>query len=406
MAYVQDMASYNQNTTGNVVVWNDQLADTFLTRNTFFSLVDKAGMGRHPSANQKFNWGEYTDEVTSLTTKAGDDTDHIEDSGSDWKELIIDDVLYCPETGTYLRVEETPSDDDIKVGLIDVSSGEATDVDASIAASDYAEGLIYYKIGSMKEDGSFVTDGELDSISFAKDVDNAYNYCQTFEDFVKISKGAAANEWEFSGMSRHEHMRAVKTAKHIDKIEKTMWFGAQVVDGDSNHGRYGTRGFFNFQGVESETGTMAGFDYKDFISFTQSKVMKNNEKEEMDAFVNPYMLTQIADWVEDTAHLNFDAKGLTDQFGIKVFNLLTPHCLIKVHRNRALKEVYPSKAVMAIVDLQKTGLRYHAGNGFNYNTTIETHVEPKRANFYLDKIYSELGFELHNDENHSSLILS
>lgn len=406
MAVNQDMTSYNQNTTGDIIVWNPKLADTYLKRNTFFSLVGNLGMGRHPTANQKFNWGEYTDSVTSFTTDSGGGTGTLEDAGTGWKSLIKDDVLYCPEVDTYAHVDTTPSTSSISANLIDVTSGAATDIAANLTSADYAAGLVYYKIGSMKEDGSFVTDSNLDSIAFAKDIDNSYNYCQTFEDWVKISKGAAANEWHFSGMTRYEHQRAVKMQKHINDIERTMWKGVQVVDGDSTHGRYGTRGFFNFQSIQSETGTMAGFDWNDFISFTQLKVMAENEKEELNAFVNPYMLTQVAEWAEATAHITFDGNGKEDRFGIRVYELVSPHVVLKLRRNRALKDLYPSKAVMACIDLDRTGLRHHAGNGFNYNTTMETRVEPKRANFYLDKIYSELGFELHNAGNHSYLLLS
>ena len=406
MATVQDMPTSKLVSSAiQKLFWNEKLADTFLTRNTFFSLVDKVGMGRHETYSHKINWGEYTDDVIKITTTTGD-ANKIVDSGTDYKSVIINDVLYCETLGTYLLVEATPSTTSITCGKMTVSAGAATDLSAVLAAADYASGLIYYKIGVMQEDGSLVLDSELDAISYFKEVDDKYNFTQVQEDYVKISKQAAAEKWQFTGMTRREHLRAVKMAKHIDKIEKTMWHGVRVDDTNSTNGRYGSRGFFNFQNIQPKTGTMAAFDFNNFLDFTRAQVMNKNEKETMDAFVNPYMLQMVTQWVKDTAFLTLDAQGKEDKFGIRIFELVTPQVVLKLRQNRSLKDIYPSKAVMAVIDLSKVGLRYLAGSGENYNTSMEYDVQPKRANFFLDKIYSDIGMELHNSENHSYLMLS
>ena len=406
MGTVQDMATSKTVTAAiQKLFWNPKLADTFLTRNTFFSLVDKVGMGRHETFNHKYNWGEYTDAGVKITTTTGD-ANKIVDSGTDYKSVIKNDVLYCETLDTHLLVESTPSDTSITCGKMTVSAGAATELGAVLAAADYGADVIYYKIGVMQEDGSLVLDSELDAISYFKEADDKSNYTQIQEDYIKISKQAAAEKWQFSGMTRREHMRAVKMAKHIDKIEKTMWHGVSVADTNSTNGRYGSRGFFNFQSIQTQTGTMAAFDHDNFLTFCRAKVMASNEKEELDAFVNPYMLQMITRWVKDTAFLTFDAQGKTDKFGIRVFELVSPQVVLKLRQNRSLKDIYPSKAVMAVIDLSKVGMRYLAGSGENYNTSIEYDVQPTRANFFLDKIYSDIGLELHNAENHSSLVLT
>ena len=403
---VQDMAATNLVTAAiQKLYWNPVLADTFLTRNTLFSLVDKVGMGRHETFNHKFNWGEYTDESTKITTTTGD-ANKIVDSSTDYKSVIINDVLYCPTVGTYLLVEATPSTTSITCGKMTVVAGAATALGAVLAAGDYVAGLIYYKIGVMQQDGSLVLDSELDAISFWKEADEKSNYTQIFEDYVKISKQSAAEKWQFTGLTRREHMRAVKMAKHVDKIEKTMWWGVNVADAGSTNGRFGSRGFFNYQGIQSQTGTKAAFDFNDFLTFCRAQVMANNEKDTLDAFVNPWMLQQVADWAQNTAYLTLDGNGKEDAFGIRVFELVTPQVVLKLRQNRSLKDVYPNQACMAVIDLDKVGMRYLAGNGENYNTSMEYDVQPTRANFFLDKIYSDIGMELHNSENHSWLLLS
>jgi len=395
--------------TGQKTYWNPKLAEAFLTRNTFFTLIDNAGMGRHPVYNHKFYWGEYDDGVTSVTTtSAGGATQITEESGgTGYKSIVKGDILYDPTNGYHLYVSATPSSTAISVTLVDASSGAATDIDAAITNGTHnATGMTYYKIGKMIEDGSIIADTDLDDISYYRDIESCYNYTQILEDWVKISRQAAAEEWEFKGITRREHARAVKLAHHIDEWEKTFWWGVRVADGDSTNGRWGTRGFFNFQSINSTTSAMSGFDFDNFMTFCREKVMLYNDKEELDGFVNPWMLQKVAEWAENTAHINFDGQGQKDKFGIRVHELTTPQCVIRLRQNRALRDVYTTKAVMAVVDLDKVGIRYLAGNGNNWNTSIEYDVQPAHANFFLDKIYSDLGLEIHNANHHSYLLLS
>ena len=393
------MAAYGINTNVQRLDWNPALADTFLKRNSYFTLVDKAGMGRHPCINHKFEWGEYSDAGISLTITGGS-ADTLTCTAGDADRITIDDVLYCPTTDTWVYVNAQHADQATTV-TVDEISDDGNVLTGQLSAAEYVSGLVYYKIGTFIENAKANT---LANLGYYKKIDNEYNYIQIQTDWVKIGKTVASEEWVFSGTTRREHLRSVQMAHHIDKIEKTMWKGVRNIISSST-GRYSSRGFFNF-GVQSETGAKGAFDYKNFMDFCRSKVMLKNEKEELDAFVNPWMMQKVAEWAEATADLTFNANGEEDQFGLRIFRLVTPQVTLKLRHNRALKELFGDNAIMACVDISKIGLRYLAANGENNNTHIDYDVGPTYDDYYLDKIQSMIGVEMHNAEDHSYLLLS
>ncbi len=393
------MTAQGINTNVQRLDWNPKLADTFLKRNSYFTLVDKAGLGRHPCINHKFSWGEYSDAGISLTITGGS-ADTLTCSAGDADRITVDDILYCPTTGTWVYVNAQPTDGATTVNVNRISD-DGNSLAGTLSASEYASGLVYYKIGTFIENAK---SNNLADLGYYKKIDDQYNYIQIFTDWVKIGKTVASEEWQFKGITRQEHLRAVQLAHHIDKIEKNMWMGVRNII-SSGTGRYSSRGFFNF-GVQSQTGAMAAFDFNDFLTFCREKVMAKNEKEELDAFVNPYMMQKVAEWASNTAYLQFDGQGKNDQFGLRIFTLVTPQVTLRLRHNRALKELYPNKAIMAVVDISKIGLRYLSANGENNNTHILYNVGPQYDDYYLDKIQSFIGNEVHNAENHSYLLLS
>lgn len=393
------MAAYGINTNVQRLDWDPTLADTFLKRNSFFSLIEKMGMGRHPTINHKHEWGEYSDAGVKLTITGGS-ADTLACAAGDADRISKDDILYCPTTNTNVYVNAQHADQAIAV-TVDEISDDGNSLSGQLSADEYASGLVYYKTGTFIENAKA---NKLSELGYYKKIDNAYNYIQIFTDWVKIGKTVAAEEWQFQGMTRREHLRSVQMAHHVDKLEKTSWKGIRNII-SSGTGRYSTRGFFNY-GVQSKTGAYGAFDYNDFMDYCREKVMLNNEKDELDAFVNPRMMQKAAEWAKDTAEITFNGEGETDQFGLRIFRLVTPQVTLKLRHNRGLKDLYPSKAIMATVDLTKCGFVYLAGNGENNNTHMDYDVGPQYDDYYLDKIQTMLCFVLQNAENHSYLELS
>jgi hypothetical protein len=396
MSTVQNgMTAVNINENVQRLDWNPQLADIFLNRNTFFSLVDKVNP-RSKTDNRKFSWGEYDEDPISVEPSDGTTT-AITVTEAEAKKLLKDDVLYCEELDEYLLVDATPT----ASGSTDVSVSKVLDdgTGTETLTADRYNNKTLSRVYNMKENASYETN--LDKITFFEQVQDQHNYVGIMEDFVKIGKTVAHEKWNFTNYTRRQHLRLVKLQNHIDKIEKMAWVGKQFVNSSGN-GRQFSKGFKNFSGIQTLSGSVSNFTYNNFVDdFCRGKVIAKNDKEVLDAFVNPYMLSFLSAMAEDSSFMTFDKDGKKDRYGLNFHYLDTPHVTLRLRKNRALKELY-ARPVMAVIDIPKLSFRYLN----DQNTYMEYDVQPTWGNFYMDKIYSMIGLELHNANQHSWLELS
>lgn len=375
--------------------WENQLADIFLHRNPFYGLAVNSGMGNHVADTIKFLWGEYDEDTPTVTvTDTVSSTSHIVVGASEYLFLVADDILVNMENSHYLIVTTTPTSTSVVCYQIksDGTGLELVDTD------DEFNGETFLKIGNSKQIGSFETESVLNAISYFRTVTDQYNYVQMIEHWAKIAESEYNQKWHFTNTTKWQHMQDVMYQHHTDEIERTMWVGRFGVDtAIKTNGQYFTKGFFNFSGLGSQTGSLATAKFSDFVTFMRTKVTLKNEKETFSAFANPMMIQFITKMVEDTTYLTFDGKGVTDQFGIKVHTLVTPFGNLKIRRNRALKEIWGDTAMLSVVDLPRVGLRHLN----NMNTITRKNVAPTRAHFYLAQTYSTVGFQLMNPAMHS-----
>ena len=381
--------------------WENQLADIFLHRNPFYGLAVNTGMGNNVSKTIKFLWGEYDEDTPTVTvTDTVSATSHIVVGANEYKYLVKDDILVNMATGSYLMVTTTPT----STSVVCYQITDETGVLELIDTDDEFNGLTYLKIGNSKEIGAFETESVLNAISYFRTVTDQYNYIQMIEHWAKIAESEYNQKWMFKNYTKWQHMKDVMYQHHVDEIERTMWVGRFGVDtATKTNGQYFTKGFFNFSGLGSQTGSLATAKYSDFITFMRSKAtLKNDQKEQYPAFANPMMIQFIAKMADNATYLTFDGDGKTDQFGIKVHRLVTPFGDVMIKRNRALKEIWGDTAMLALVDTDLVGLQHLE----NMNTITRENVAPSRAHFYLAQTYSTVGFQLMNPAMHSYWKLS
>jgi len=397
ITYVQGrQAKANINDDVQKLDWRGELADQFKERNPLYMLSRNIGLGVNKTDNVKFQWGEFNQEMVSITvsnsTSGAAGTGTITLTAADkFKEVLKDDIFYNAANSAYLIVTERPTSNVVKVGLVGATSIGATTVDYT--------GYVMYRITNMKENGLLESEANLNTLSYYAQVTDEYNYCQNIEHWARITKQLAAQPWQFTGMTRREHQQSVMYQNFVDDIENMMFHGKRSVIASGT--KYGSRGFVNF-GIQTMTGSLSTFNYSNWLTFIRTKVMLENQKKRMTGFCNDYMLQFVQELVDESAFLTLDATGKQDSFGLEIFTLRSPQCTIELRQNRTLDKMYPSQGKLMVMNLNKIGLRHLDG----MNITSEFGVQPARSKNYLDNTYASVGTMLLNAGEHSMLTLS
>ncbi|TRZ53463.1 MAG: hypothetical protein D4S01_01315, partial [Dehalococcoidia bacterium] len=118
----------------NRLDWNPKLADTFLEGNTFYSLIEHLGMGRHATKNPTYHWGEYEETIATVTPT--DTTTTTITGVATGCGLIKDDVLYCPTAASsvdeYVIVTTTPATTATSVSCLRLTSSGTANMNGDV----------------------------------------------------------------------------------------------------------------------------------------------------------------------------------------------------------------------------------------------------------------------------------
>jgi hypothetical protein len=378
--------------------WDKHLYDMFLEANAqFIPFIDKFGGGSHASKSYKLQWGEYDQEMVSMTAASVGDGSSIVVTGTEYLPVIKDDILYSSVRDVYLRVTATPTD----TATIAVRKITASSIDTALVAGDYAAGVVWKRLYTQKSDGTIELETTLNEISAHKTAADKYNYIGTFEKFSKIDTHEANQSWRFdSEMDKRTHENMVKMKEMLNELEYHAFKGKLVTVAGTTHIAMGN-GILNFDGINSDSGT-EGMTWAQFTNWVRTKVKLKNKMPKIPVMCNYQGLDWMSRLLKDTFNTNISGQGDKTKAGLAYTEVVTPGAIIQLYPNYALGELFPNTSELIALD-PKTVSRHHITN---MNLETNYGVQPKRAHFFLDQIYGTQGWELANAAKLSKLSLS
>jgi len=380
--------------------WDDVLHNLFLEAdNSFVPFIDQFGGGSLGSDSYKLEWGEYDQEIISMTVASGSSSTIVV-ATNEWKPLIKDDILHCPTTEEYLIVTATPTTTTVAVKKLSASS-----ISSSLAAGDYAAGVVYYRLYTQKQDGQYLGGStKYTGIASHRLAATRYNYIGTFEKYVQLTRAEFNQPWRYakagSGLTLEDHQLAVKMKEMLDEQEYHAWLGKLVNVAGTTHVAMGN-GLLNFDNIQTESGT-EGYTWRNFSDWVRNDIKAKNRKNNIPVMCNPQGFAFVQNMLLSTFNANISGLADKNTAGMDYYKVVVGPAQLELYINRALGELFPSDSVFVGFDPTKI-FRRHINN---MNLETRYNVQAKDAEVRLHKIFGTQGWELANAETLAKLVLT
>ncbi len=356
--------------------WSGKLHEIDLEGSTLYSAIVSKGLGKKSTTHRNFNWIEDKENSRKFKPTALATNNVLTVTDEEARTLIKDDMLWCSENGTYLRVIETPGAGatTVKVAQVNNNDTEKHPVSAEVVNKDF------FKYSTAKEEGS--KDGQ----SYVDNPEDFFNTLTTFEDFAETSLTKANESWQLTDFTQREYEKAKKLKKHKKDINYQLYIG----QGYNKETRQMNKGITNFNGLQKQTGyafnadNTLNFDATAYDLFMYNKVKKVSTAQKNTILCNNGFLLFINALVRQSTSLNFNAFGVQDSFGFNVKKLV--HMLVDsdIIVDNSLNDLYPNRVTAFYLELNKMGIRHLQ----NLDTKITLGVQDNKDNVFLDKIYT------------------
>lgn len=386
--------------------WDEYLDDGFLGQNPLFELMVKAGKAESTPTRQ-VQWSYFKERNRSVTgvdmaSAAAGSAANLTIGSGEGEQIAKGNVLYDSSTGSsyYVVGVSSRTSDIVSVVKIDEDNSGTT---AAITADETNGHTLYV-------DGLVIPDawGDIANITnyiSTKQNENSANYCQDFTQYTYLTELAANERRYVQGNKRDEEFnRAVQ--RMMRQIEISLFRG--------NGGTYNTYSWSGNEGdsnvdfmkgldgfdINSETGTIGSYTWRDFRNFINDQVLDWNDKTVYNAFCNNQFLNQVDEWVEETSEVNWAGNDTSGSaYGWNVRTLKTSLATINLWQNVALRDAFPrTDAVLYVVDLDRLKIRYLAGDE-DFHMKVERDPERRfkdHRRYIVDEISCKLTLQVQN----------
>ena len=393
--------------------WDSVITDSLMDRHPLFQSLVRLGKTASTPTMQ-FNWINFKDRLRSITVAsntapgtglAGTIVMASGDQGKVTKGNIITDTT----TGSsyYVTAVSTTSLTAFKIS--ETTSGtwgtmvlnEAAGHTLFVDSMNISDGW-----GDIANIGNYVS---------TKQNENLSNYCADYTKYTNLNE-IAANEGRHIDKSKRDEEFARNIVRMMDEMEISLFrsnggvYQAPGWLGNEGEDRvYFSKGIDSFD-IQSATGAITTYTWKDFRNFIHEDVRNWNMRPELNAYVNLAMLNKIDEWVEDTNPFHYADGSGNAKLGWKVKQLETSLATINLFPSLALTDGYPrDEALMYILNLDHLKLRYFSGDEDDFHMKVVKDPDRQYKNHrrnIVDEINSKCGIQVGAEQEQAKLHLS
>lgn len=415
------MAGGSYVTTGTRDAWNtnvyklyydEVMPDSLLDRVPLFMSLMRTGATEY-TPTMAVNWFNFKDRPRSITiasnTAGANVAITIVMSSGDVGKVTKGSVLFDTSTGSSYYVTAVSTTSLTAYKISETASGtwgtatlnEAAGHTLFVDTMSISDGW-----GDIANIGNYIT---------SKQSENLSNYCQDHTKFTNLNE-LAANERRYLTKSKREEEFSRNIVRMMDSIEISLFRGNggvyQAPGWSGNEGEdrvYFAKGIDGFS-IQSATGNITTYTWKDFRNFVHEKVRDWNQRPVLDAYVNLAMLNKIDEWVEDKNPFHYADGSGQNILGWKIKQLETSLATINLFPNMALTNSYPrDEALMYILNVDQLKLRYYDGDEDNFHMKVVRDPERENRNHrrnIVDEINSICCIQVNAEQEQAKLHLT
>lgn len=287
-------------------------------------------------------------------------------------------VLKVISTGEQMRITAVPSGTSITVSR----------AWGTTAAAAIANNAVLAIIGDANAEGASLPE------AISLEPVEKFNYTQIFREPVKLTETEAATDlYPDGGDIKTKRMVALEV--HKSKIEKAFLFGEPKEDtsGSTPVRASGGLDYFITTNVTNASGALTEAEFESFVETGFSKGEKKV------GVLSPLVASAVSYWAK--SKLVVYPKDKT--YGIDIKEYVSPHGSLKFVTEKILRENSTWNGYSYIVDLDKVGYRYLAGNGINRDTKLRPNRQTAGDDLIAEEYLTECGLFLADEGSHAKL---
>lgn len=420
----QGMQTYMSNNNIMKEDWSETIVEITKTDSEFFALCHKGNAHLRTTNNREYNYSVWYEEAGDIILPAKQQGIAYSPSAG---VLTIPNYSYIgslvPDTiinydanvnttswdmGAYYRVISIDKrGDKYEIGLAKIGTNGGDD--ASTESTPTSQEIETDLLGETGSQGRFVSiyyvskeEGSDDAYPVFREVGTGKNWVTTLEHHTKITTHKASEGWRHS-ISPREWQIGKLGIYHARQIENSFMFGKGYFN--PAQGRSATRGFFNHKNIQKRAVTRKEANFRRLIQFMEEDVAPYNHGiREFDTMTTPAGLSYVCELYDSLgakSFFTFDASGRDNEMGIAIYNLRTPHGVLKLRVNRTLEQKFKKVPIFMLPRMEYCNARCLSGNGVSHATELKMNVHVPNANYFLDKFNSSYGFEMNGEKCHA-----
>ena len=340
------------------------------------------GLKPKPVTDPKFRWFEQDipQQFVVINNSGGYGPSDTSLVVSDSTPVRVGSVLKVVATGEQLLVTANNT----STNTITVKRGWGT-----TAAGNIANSAVLMVIGDANREGASLPE------PITREPVERVNYTQIFREPVILTETAAATDL-YPEENDMKTKRLMALEVHKRKIERAFLFGEPKEDTStySTHIRAtGGITYFVTTNVVDAGGTLTETEFEGFIADAFTK------GERKMGFLSPLVASAVAYWAKNKLQVAPEEKT----YGIGVVDYVTPHGTLKYTVEKMLAENSVWNGYSFILDLDKIGYRYLAGNGINRDTRLRPNRQASGDDLIAEEYLTECGLFLANEDFHAVL---
>lgn len=302
--------------------------------------------------------------------------------------LVVDDSTPV-RVGSVLKV--IASGEQILVTGNNTSTNTITVVRGwgTTAAASIADDAILMVLGDANREGASLP------TAITREPVEKVNYTQTFREPVSLTETEAATDLYPEGGDM-KTKREIALQVHKRKIERAFLFGEPKEDTSTYSTPVRATGglaYFITSNVTNAGGALTETEFEDWVA----SAFKKGERKM--GFLSPLVSSAVSYWAKNKLQMAPKDKV----YGIAISEYVSPHGSLKFTTEKMLADNSTWNGYSFIVDLDKIGYRYLAGNGINRDTKLRPNRQAAGDDMIAEEYLTECGLFLANEDFHAVL---
>lgn len=338
------------------------------------------GLQPKPVTDPKFRWFEQDIPQQYVVVNGAHNSSTTSITVNNSSPVRVGSVLKSVTSGEQLLVTAN----NLSSNTLTVIRGWGT-----TSAANIANNTNLMIVGDANREGASLPE------SITREPVEKFNYTQIFREPVRLTETEAATDLYPEG-SDMKTKREVALQVHKRKIEKAFLFGEPKEDTSTYATPVRATGglvYFITTNVDDASGALTETEFEDFVKDAF------NKGERKMGFLSPLVASAVSYWAKNKLQMAPADKT----YGIAITEYVSPHGNLKFTTEKMLAEHSVWNGYSFIVDLDRIGYRYLAGNGVNRDTKLRPNRQASGDDMIAEEYLTEAGLFLANEDHHAIL---